>query len=123
MRGIDDEDAMQRESRRTRIDVADAGQKKRRQHLPVGNTAQQLLDRHFRALVARCVLDQTDERLDVRTEPDDIGSDLSFGPAEQERRGEQPVKDITPRNRHHSLTPPSTVLYHSIGAYWRFPFS
>jgi hypothetical protein len=91
---------MQGESRRARIDVANSSQKQRGQHLPVGNTAAELLDHHFRALVARRPLDQADQGFDFGAKFDNVGSDLSIGPAEEKGRGKQSIKDITPGNRH-----------------------
>ena len=58
VRRVDDENTMEGESRRPRIDVSDASQEKSAQELTVGYAAPQLLDQHLGAPVPRRALDQ-----------------------------------------------------------------
>ena len=104
---VNHEDAVHGESRRTRIHVANSGQKQRRQQLPVRNTAPELLYGHLRAFVARRILDQGDQRLNLGPELDGGRSELRIGSAQQQRRGQQPMKNITSGNH---------LLFTSVGS-------
>src|SRR5262249_44840360 len=73
---MDDEHAMQRESRRTTIDVANACEEERSHELPVGYAAPQLLDGHCGALLPWRAFDQSDEGLDFGTEAKEVRRNL-----------------------------------------------
>jgi hypothetical protein len=91
---VDDEDAVQGEAWRPRVDVANAGEEERGHELAVGRAATKLLDGHFRAFFARCAFDQRDEGLELGAEAEQVRRDLGVGAVEQERRRER-RKELT----------------------------
>ena len=81
MRGVNDEDRVQGEAGRSRIDVADGGEKQRREELAVGDAAVQLLDQHLGAALAQRGFHEPHQRLDLGPELDHVRRYLRVGPS------------------------------------------
>src|SRR4029453_10831542 len=79
VRRVDDENTMEGESWRPRIDVSDPSQEKGAQELAIGDTAPQLFDQHLGAPVARRALNESYQRFDLGPERDSIRRDLGVG--------------------------------------------
>jgi hypothetical protein len=79
MRGINDEDGVKFETDWTRLDVADAGQKERREYFLVGRAAVDALGDFFEDAFARGVFEQAHERLDVGMKTNDVFGNSCFG--------------------------------------------
>ena len=66
---------MELESRRLRTDIPDPGQEQSRQQLSIRESRLEPPCDDFDAVAAGRLLDQSDERLDIGTEADDVGRD------------------------------------------------
>ena len=76
--GVDDQDGVELEADRPRLDAAHAGQEHGAEQLLVAGAPADLRGDRFEQLLARRVLDEADERLDVGAELHDVRSGLDL---------------------------------------------
>ncbi len=87
VRRIDDHHGVELEADRPRLDVADARQEQAGEQVLVREALLELRDHHFESAVARSLLDQPHDGLDLGAKLDHLGLELGFfGP----QRGDRP---------------------------------
>ena len=78
VRGVDHQDRVKLEPDRTWLDVAHAGQQQRRQQITVTQAAFQFRTDFLEQPFARCVFQETHQRLDLGVETNDVGIQVGF---------------------------------------------
>ena len=71
VRGVDHQHRMEFEADRPRLNVAHTGQQQGREQVAVTHTAPDFRGNFFKQPLARCVFEETNQRLHLRTEPND----------------------------------------------------
>ena len=99
VRGVDDVHAMEAAAGAARIDVADAGEVERGHELAIVDPGAEQLGGRLEDLLARRVLDDANDGLDIGAEADEIGPDIGLGgqSAAERADGAEPAEEAHAR--------------------------